>query len=162
MKLDHAAILAGGFGKRLGEITKKTPKPLIRINNLEFIKYLIFDLVKNNFKKIVILTYYKDNLFKNIFKSVKLRNIEIVCLKERRALGTGGAIAQLKKFKKNFLILNGDSYTKLDYKKFLILKKNNIGKILLIKNKNYKSNNKLNNLNLNSKNQIIFSKKKNL
>ena len=52
MKIDHAAILAGGLGTRLGEITKKTPKPLIKINNIEFIKYLIFDLVKNNFKKL--------------------------------------------------------------------------------------------------------------
>ena len=35
MKIDHAAILAGGLGKRLGKITKKTPKPLIKINNIE-------------------------------------------------------------------------------------------------------------------------------
>ena len=67
MKIDHAAILAGGFGKRLGEITKKTPKPLIKLNNLEFIKYLIFDLIKNNFKKIIILTNYKSNYFERIF-----------------------------------------------------------------------------------------------
>ena len=53
MRIDHAAILAGGYGKRLGNITKKTPKPLLKINNLEFIKYLIFDLVINGFKKIV-------------------------------------------------------------------------------------------------------------
>ena len=102
MKLDHAAILAGGFGKRLGEITKKTPKPLIKINKLEFIKYLIFDLIKNNFKKIIILTHYKDKQFKRILKNFKLKNIEIICLKESNPLGTGGAVAQLKKYRKIF------------------------------------------------------------
>lgn len=162
MKLDHAAILAGGFGKRLGEITKKTPKPLIKINKLEFIKYLIFDLIKNDFKKIIILTYYKDKLFKKIFQNFKLKNIKIICLKENTPLDTGGAIAQLKKYKTNFLLLNGDSYCKLDYKKFLPMKKNSLGKILLIKNKNYKSNKKLTSLNINSKSQIYFSKKNKL
>ena len=41
MKINHAAILAGGLGKRLGKITKKTPKPLIDVNNRPFINYII-------------------------------------------------------------------------------------------------------------------------
>ena len=39
------------------------------------------------------------------------------------------------------------------------MKKNSLGKILLIKNKNYKSNKKLTSLNINSKSQIYFQKK---
>ena len=31
MNIDNVAILAGGFGKRLGKITKKIPKPLVKI-----------------------------------------------------------------------------------------------------------------------------------
>ena len=34
MNIDNVAILAGGFGKRLGKITKKIPKPLIKVNNV--------------------------------------------------------------------------------------------------------------------------------
>ena len=34
-------ILAGGIGSRLGKITKKIPKPLIKINNNIFLDYLI-------------------------------------------------------------------------------------------------------------------------
>lgn len=160
MKIDHAAILAGGFGKRLGEITKKTPKPLIKLNNLEFIKYLIFDLIKNNFKKIIILTNYKSNYFEKIFKNLEFSGIKIICLKEKKTLGTGGSIAQLKKFNKDFLIINGDSYTNFDFKKFLIIKKSSLGKILLVKNINYKSNKKLNSLNIDSNSKIYFSNKK--
>ena len=160
MKIDHAAILAGGFGKRLGAITKKTPKPLIKVNNLEFIKYLIFDLIRNDFKKIIILTNYKSALFKKKFENFKFPKVKVTCLKEKKTLGTGGSISQLKKFNKDFLVLNGDSYTSIDFKKFLKLKKFNLAKLLLVKNINYKSNNQLNNLTLNSHNNVKFSKGK--
>lgn len=159
MKIDHAAILAGGFGKRLGEITKKTPKPLIKINDLEFIKYLIFDLIKNNFKKIIILTNYKSYKFEKIFNKLSFPNIKIICLKEKKKLGTGGSIAQLKKFKKDFLVINGDSYLNFDLKKFLSIKKNCLAKMMLVKNSNYKSNSKLSNLDLNKDFNVTFSTK---
>ena len=160
MKIDHAAILAGGLGKRLGKITKKTPKPLIKINNIEFIKYLIFDLVKNNFKKIIILTCYKNKKFKDKFDKLNFLNVKIICINEKQPLGTGGSVAQLKKYKKNFLVLNGDSYVDFNYQKFLKLKKSSLAKILLVKNNNYKSNKKLSNLNLNKYSNVIYSKKK--
>ena len=38
---DQCIILAGGVGSRLGKITKKTPKPLINVNNRPFINYII-------------------------------------------------------------------------------------------------------------------------
>ena len=37
MYTDQCLILAGGFGSRLGDITKKTPKPLLTINKKPFI-----------------------------------------------------------------------------------------------------------------------------
>jgi len=160
MRIDHAAILAGGFGKRLGNITKKTPKPLLKINNLEFIKYLIFDLVINGFRKIIILTHYKDELFKKELNDLKILNVKIICLKEKKPLGTGGSIAQLKKFNKDFLVLNGDSYTKFNYKKFISIKKSRLAKILVVKNNNYKSNKKLNNLKISKSSKILFSNNK--
>lgn len=160
MRIDHAAILAGGYGKRLGNITKKTPKPLLKINNLEFIKYLIFDLVINGFKKIVILTHYKDRLFRKELENFEFLNVKIICLKEKKPLGTGGSIAQLKKFKSDFLILNGDSYTRFNYKKFLSIKKIRLSKILIVKNNNYKSNKKLNNLKIDQNSKISFSNNK--
>ena len=39
-KLD-LVILAGGEGKRLGVITKKTPKPLLKINGILFLRHII-------------------------------------------------------------------------------------------------------------------------
>ena len=160
MKIDHAAILAGGYGKRLGKITKKTPKPLIKINNIEFIKYLIFDLVKNNFKKIIILTHYKNKIFKNQFNNLNFSDVKIICVNEKKPLGTGGSIAQLKKYKKNFLVINGDSYINFNYQKFSKLKTSSLVKILIAKNNCYKSNKKLSKLSLDSRSKVIYSKNK--
>ena len=34
-------ILAGGFGSRLGDITRSIPKPLVKINNLPILIHII-------------------------------------------------------------------------------------------------------------------------
>ena len=45
MKID-LIILAGGPGKRIQKFTKKTPKPLIKINNKTFLEILIRSFAK--------------------------------------------------------------------------------------------------------------------
>ncbi len=150
----NLAILAGGFGSRLKEITKKKPKPLIDINGRPFIKYILLYLIINNINQIYILTRYKKLLFKKKL-NISFSNIKIKCISEKKPMGTGGALFNLKKFKTDFLILNGDSFPLFNIPKFLKLKKN---KILLVKNKTYKSNNQLNNLELN-KQKVILKKK---
>jgi len=153
----NLAILAGGLGTRLKKITKKTPKPLININDREFIKYILIYIIVNNINKIYILVGYKKYLFlKKLNK--KIGNIEIKCIPESKPLGTGGALSSLKKIGTDFLIFNGDSISVFNIKKFLKSKKYN--KILLVKNRIYKSNNQLNNLSINQ-NKVIIKDKSN-
>ena len=56
MMNSYAAVLVGGKGKRLRNLTKKTPKPLIKINNKEFLKYLLstIPLMKRVWPKLII------------------------------------------------------------------------------------------------------------
>ena len=56
-------ILAGGRGKRISNLTNKIPKPLIKINGIHFLQYLINFYSKFNFKNIYILTGYKGEQF---------------------------------------------------------------------------------------------------
>ena len=50
----RAIILAGGKGTRLGNLTKKIPKPLIKIKNKEFLTYLIEYLKKIKWRSLLL------------------------------------------------------------------------------------------------------------
>jgi D-glycero-D-manno-heptose 1,7-bisphosphate phosphatase len=109
--IDQAVILAGGLGTRLGNITKKIPKPLIKINNKPFIEYLLFNLSRQGFRKVLILCSYKSNFFFKKYHNKKYLNLKIICLEEKIPAGTGGALLNAKKFlEDNFLLCNGDTY----------------------------------------------------
>ena len=54
MKVENIVILVGGRGSRLGSLTSKTPKPLIKINRKPVLDHLICKLIKYNFKRPVV------------------------------------------------------------------------------------------------------------
>ena len=58
-KLNQVVIFCGGFGKRLGKISHKTAKPLIKIDDKPFLDYLIENFSNYKFKIL--------NLFLNFF-----------------------------------------------------------------------------------------------
>ena len=146
-KLD-LVILAGGKGTRIKQYLKGLSKPMARFNDKYFLEYIIQSYSKYNFNKIYILTGYRSN---NIFKKFnkKIYNfIEIECLKEKKLLGTGGALYKLKQKKvEDFILLNGDTIFDINLTNLIKSKnKNALGSIALIKNISNKKNNKLNNL----------------
>ena len=75
-------------------------------------------------------------------------------------MGTGGALYNLK-YKKinNFILLNGDTILPINFKHLIKGIKNKIGAMTLVKNRNYKNNSKLTNLNLENGIVKIDSKK---
>ncbi len=156
-------ILAGGRGTRLGSLTKNMPKPLLKINQREFIDYIIYYISSYNFKKIYLVCSYKHKEFFLRYHKKKIFDCLIICLQEDKPRGTGGALYTIKKrIKSNFFLFNGDSLFLVDLNKFYnFAKKNdqNLISIALASNKNYLSNTKLSNIKL-KKNKIIFSKNK--
>ena len=69
MNIEDVVILVGGLGTRLGSITKSTPKPLIKINNISFLDQLITKLLKYNFKNIYLMCSYKKEMFFNSYNN---------------------------------------------------------------------------------------------
>lgn len=106
-------ILCGGFGSRLGNITKKTPKPLVKINNLSFLEILINFLKSKGIREIYLSTFYKSDQFKSI------KNCKII--QEPKKLGSGGAIIfSIKKIRaKDILVVNGDTLAYFNLNKFI-------------------------------------------
>ena len=117
----YSIILAGGFGKRLGKITKKVPKPLLKIGKKPFILYLLDSLEKHGFKYTIICVHYLKKQFRDVL-SQKNNKIETLFSEEETPLGTGGAIKKalnLVRSSEPILVHNGDSFTNLNYKRVI-------------------------------------------
>ena len=95
MKNLTAVILAGGKGSRLGLLTKNTPKPLLKINNKKFLDYLLFDVSRYGFKKIIIVAGYKGFKF-NKYHNQNILNSKIEVFVEKKTNGTLGALDKIK------------------------------------------------------------------
>ena len=108
LKIDHEKkpeykstnifILCGGLGTRISKITKKVPKPLIKVMKKPFLYYLIKNLSRYNFVNFHLLTYYKnENFLKFKKKYEKELNVKISIIKEKEKLDTGGSILNATK-----------------------------------------------------------------
>ena len=117
MKIDTALILCAGFGKRLNPITLDTPKPLLKFNNTTFLETCIKTIIKLEFKKILINTFY---LRKKILDFIESKNfpIEIQIIDDgKKNLDTGGGILNMMSFldDRNFMVFNPDTFWSENY-----------------------------------------------
>ena len=121
-------ILAAGRGKRLGIKTKKLPKCLVDINGKSLINYNAGFI--NKFKKVLIITGYKDNLIKKNFKN----NKSISFIRNKKYLTTNMVYSlfcahkYLNKFKEDIVI----SYSDIIFDKSIFTLLKNSGNFLLI------------------------------
>jgi dTDP-glucose pyrophosphorylase len=112
----NALIMAGGYGKRLGGLTKNTPKPMIKVAGNPIIENVLVNLENsNNIAKIYISTFYLSNQIAAYIKERK-NDIDIDIIEEEVPLGTAGSIQLLKNIEKNhLLVVNADIITKLNF-----------------------------------------------
>ena len=106
-------------------------------------------------------SYQKKKFFK-LYHNKKIHNSKVVCIDEGYQKDTAGGLIRLKeKIKKNFFLINGDSLFDIDLKKLIKFKNSKtIGNIAIAKNRNYKKNDKLNNIKIGNSNIISYSKLK--
>ena len=124
----QAVIYCGGFGSRLGNKTKKIPKPILKINNVPFLTYLIKNLIRYGIKEVLLLSYFQHEKILEFVRNSNFKGIKISTIKEKRKLGTAGSLLNAKKYlKKEFFLLNGDTFFNfniLDLKKKYNQKRN--------------------------------------
>lgn len=122
-------ILAGGKGLRMGKVSKKTPKPMLRINDEPILEKIIQSFKKSGFKNFIISTKYLSNKIVKHFGDGSLFDIAIEYTKEKKYLGTAGSLSLIKtaNINENIIVTNGDLYGNLDYSNMMKIhkKKNN-------------------------------------
>ena len=117
--VNQAVVLCGGLGTRLGKITKRIPKPLIKVNNKAFLDYILSNLTRFGIKEILLLCSYKSAFFFKKYNNKKINNVKIICIKEKKLMGTYGALLNAKKKLNNFFfLLNGDTYFNVNLRDF--------------------------------------------
>lgn len=106
-----ALILAAGFGTRLGEIVKNTPKPLLTISGKPAIHYLILKLENLGVKEIYVNTHYLHEKFVDYFKNSEYKSKIHLCY-EYEIKGTAGTLKSLypKLHDDNFFVLHADNF----------------------------------------------------
>ena len=116
-------IMAGGFGKRLGNLTKNKPKPLLKIGKEIILESLLKKLEKANFKNIYISTFYLHEKFENFIKErANNYDINIKLLREDKPLGTAGSISLVPDTDKELLmVINADVVSDLDFEAIALL-----------------------------------------
>tara|TARA_B100001093_G_scaffold342444_1_gene327288 strand:- start:1440 stop:2603 length:1164 start_codon:yes stop_codon:yes gene_type:complete len=111
MSITQAVIVCGGYGKRLGKLTLKTPKPLINVKNLTVLEHIIKNLSRFGIKKVILLGHYKYSLFEKKFHNKIFFGVKAFCIQEKKLLGSSGALYHArKKLEKDFLFCNGDTF----------------------------------------------------
>ena len=73
MNINTALILCAGYGKRLNPLTFKTPKPLLKLNDVTLLENTINLIIKLNIKKIKLNTYYLQDQIKDFVEKKNLK-----------------------------------------------------------------------------------------
>ena len=120
----RAIILAGGKGSRLKPYTALIPKPLVPLGGkTSVIEIIIKQLSKYGFDHITIAVNHLSHLIESYLGNGKKYNVKIDYSLEKKVLGTVGPLGLIEDLPEDFLVMNGDILTNLNYKSLLKLHK---------------------------------------
>lgn len=114
----QAIILAGGKGTRLKPYTVVFPKPLIPVGDYPILEVVVRQLKKHGFSDIVMAVGHLKELIQSFFEDGKRWAVNISYSMEEKPLGTAGPLKLIEKFDDDFLVMNGDVLTNLNFKDF--------------------------------------------
>ncbi len=114
----RAIILAGGKGTRLRPYTVVLPKPLMPLGEHPILEIIIKQLIHYGFTHITMAVNHQADIIKAFFGNGEKWNIKIDYSLEDKPLSTMGPLKLIKDLPDNFLIMNGDILTDIDFGKF--------------------------------------------
>ena len=119
MKDVRVVILAGGKGTRLKPYTTVFPKPLMPIGDVTILEVVLRQLKYFGFRKITLSVNHLADLIQTFFGDGNKLGLSITYCAEDAPLGTAGSISLVDDITDNFLVMNGDLLTTLDYGKMM-------------------------------------------
>jgi len=121
-----AIILVGGEGTRLRPLTYSVVKPMVPVANRPFIEHVILKLAAHGINDIVLAMGYKPDSIFAYFGDGAGPGIKLTYSLEEKPLGTAGAVKNAGgHVEDTFFVLNGDTFSDIDYTEMLDLHRRN-------------------------------------
>ncbi|HCU07037.1 MAG TPA: nucleoside-diphosphate-sugar pyrophosphorylase [Holosporales bacterium] len=114
----RAVILAGGKGTRLKPYTVSLPKPLVPIVDKPILEIIIQQLAKNGFNHITLTINHMAEIIKAFCGDGSKWGVKIDYSLEDIPLSTMGPLKLINDLPENFLVMNGDVLTDLNFSGF--------------------------------------------
>lgn len=109
-------IMAGGLGRRLNELTRDKPKPMLPVGGRPVLETIISRFVGQGFTRIWLAVNYRSDLIESYFRDGHPFGAEISYLREGKRLGTAGALSLLPSgINEPVIVSNADLVANMDY-----------------------------------------------
>jgi NDP-sugar pyrophosphorylase family protein len=114
------AVLCGGFGTRLGALTRDIPKPMIAIGGRPYLERVLDAFAERGLRDFVLLTGYKHEVIESHFGDGSRFGCKVQYSRETEPLGTGGALREARALlSQRFILTFGDVLRRFDYAAFV-------------------------------------------
>lgn len=114
----RAIILAGGKGTRLLPYTVVLPKPLMPIGEFPILEVIVRQLVQHGFDHITMAVNHQAEIIRAFFQDGAKWGVKIDYSLEDRPLSTMAPLCLIRDLPENFMVMNGDILSDLDYAGF--------------------------------------------
>jgi len=111
----RAVILAGGKGRRLHPYTAVFPKPLMPLGDRPILEVVVRQLKDAGFTRLTLAVGHLAGLIEAYFGDGRRFGVRIDYSIETEPLGTAGPLSLLSEIDSDFLVMNGDVLTDLDF-----------------------------------------------
>lgn len=116
LRENWVVIMAGGLGTRLAELTRDTPKPMLRVGTRPILETIVRGFAGQGFRRFYLAVNYKAEQIEAHFGTGADLGVDIHYLRERERLGTAGPLSLLPELPNApVVVTNADLLTKEDF-----------------------------------------------
>jgi len=109
-------IMAGGLGRRLENLTRDTPKPMLKVGPRPLLESIVRSYAEQGFRRFFFAVNYKADQIEGHFGDGREFGVHTHYLREQQRMGTAGALSLLpERPTAPIVVTNADLLTKEDY-----------------------------------------------
>ena len=109
-------LMAGGLGTRLADLTRDTPKPMLKVGPRPLLESIVRSYADQGFRRFYLAVNYKAEQIEAHFGDGAAFGVHVEYLREETRMGTAGALSLLaERPDEPLIVANGDLLTKEDF-----------------------------------------------